>query len=231
MDGKVDTWDMVVVHKMFRREFGELPGLVRRVAAGDVARARRIAEHAELLTRGLHHHHTGEDELLWPPLLERTGGLRADLVRRMEQQHVVVAASLDRINPLLARWRANADESSRDALAALLEELTPVLEEHLTDEENEILPLASEHVTQAEWDALGEYGQSGIPKGAKGLVALGAILRDATPEERTKFLALLPAPVRLIWRTVGVGLYRRSRAKLHGTSAGETLSPTFGQAR
>jgi iron-sulfur cluster repair protein YtfE (RIC family) len=219
MGAKVDTWDMVLVHKMFRREFAALPGLVRAVAAGDRARAETVGGHAAVLTRGLHHHHTGEDEMLWPPLLSRIGELDAELVRRMETQHEVVSSLLERIDPVLIRWRAGADEAGRDELAALIAELSVALDEHLDDEENHILPLVSEHVTQAEWTALGEHGQSGIPKGRKGLVALGAILQDATPDERTRFMALLPALVRLIWRTVGVGIYRKDHAKLYGAAA------------
>ncbi len=36
----VDTWDMVVVHRAFRREFGRTPGLIRGVADGDRNRNR-----------------------------------------------------------------------------------------------------------------------------------------------------------------------------------------------
>ena len=68
-----DTSDMVIVHRMFRRECALLPQLVAAVPAGDVARARTVARHAREVLDMLHHHHLGEDELLWPRLSARTG--------------------------------------------------------------------------------------------------------------------------------------------------------------
>jgi hemerythrin-like domain-containing protein len=215
--GRVDTWEMVVVHRMFRREFRQAPDLIRGVADGDVARAEVVGEFYADLTEGLHHHHAGEDELLWPTLLERVGSMNADLVRRMEKQHEVVAGLLDRVNTLLPQWRARADAAGRDELADLYGQASVALDEHLTDEENEVLPLVSVHITQAEWDALGKRGQQGLPKGSKGLVFLGALLEDATPDERARFVKLLPGPVRLLWKSLGGGIHRRAMVRLRGT--------------
>lgn len=210
----VDTWQMVVVHRMFRREFRQLPELVRGVVDGDQGRSEIVGEHLADMTKGLHHHHTGEDELLWPPLLQRVGSLNSESVWQMEKQHQVMAALLERVDTLLPRWQSGADASTRDELASVLDQVSAVLHEHLADEENQVLPLVSIYVTQAEWKALGEHGQSGLPKGRKGFVLLGAMLEEATPQERVRFLALLPAPVRLIWRMVGGGISRRAKARL-----------------
>src|SRR6266508_6495371 len=81
-----NTHPMVVGHRVFRREFRLLPGLILAVRIGDTARARVLAEHCADVTNGLHRHHTSEDEVLWPRLLDRTP-LHAQLVHRMEAQH------------------------------------------------------------------------------------------------------------------------------------------------
>jgi iron-sulfur cluster repair protein YtfE (RIC family) len=96
---------MVVIHRIFRRGFPSLADLVRRIPAHDTAWAGAVAAHAEFLLNGLHHHHTAEDELLWPRLLERTQP-DALLVARMEDQHAVVAPHVARIRHLLPGWRA-----------------------------------------------------------------------------------------------------------------------------
>src|SRR5665213_3833853 len=62
---------MVVIHRVFRREFGLLPALIRGVATDDLERAKVVADHAAGLLRFVHIHHSGEDEFLWPVLLER----------------------------------------------------------------------------------------------------------------------------------------------------------------
>jgi hemerythrin-like domain-containing protein len=213
----VDTWEMVVVHRLFRREFGLAPGLIRRVADGDRQRSAVVADHLTFLTDGLHDHHTTEDELLWPLLLERVGELDGELVRRMETQHETVGTLIARAGELLPSWRAEAQASTGEELANVFEKMSGALNEHLSDEENDILPLCSTHLTQAEWDALGERGSKGMRKGGRAFVALGGILADATPAERARFLTRLPVPVRVLWRVVGKGIYRREVARIHGT--------------
>lgn len=206
---RTDTWDMIVVHRVFRREFRMAPAQVRAVAPGDTTRAGNISDHLGNLAMGLHHHHTGEDELLWPLMLARAS-MHADLINRMEAQHERLHAPLARMEELLPRWRARALAADRDALADVLAEVSAALDEHLADEEREILPLVEEYITPAEWQALGERGREVLPKGKMALVFLGAILEEATPVEKKRFLAELPAPVRLLWRLAGERVYAKA---------------------
>ena len=129
-----DVHDMVVVHRAFRRELGSLPDLVRAVRPGDTVRAGVVAGHARMILKGLHLHHTGEDELLWPRLLERAVPETA-LVERMEAQHEQVHEHLDRLAPALDRWEAEARPAVSDEVAGIVESLTQVLLEHLAEEE------------------------------------------------------------------------------------------------
>lgn len=207
---RVDTWEMVLVHRVFRREFRILPALIRAVPAGHTARAETIGAHLANVAGALHHHHEAEDDLLWPVMLDRVG-LRADLVRRMEAQHERLSGLLIRIDDLTARWRAHAAEDVRDELADVLAQASGALDEHLADEERELLPLVSEHVTPAEWKALQERGREAIPKNKLALVFVGAILEEAGPHEARMFIAQLPAPVRLVWRMIGQRVYAKSR--------------------
>ncbi|MCE7002609.1 hemerythrin domain-containing protein [Kibdelosporangium philippinense] len=215
----VDTWEMVVVHKMFRREFALLPGLVCDVTDGDRDRAKLVGDHLAALLRGLHHHHTGEDELLWPKLLDRVSTLDTELVQRMEGQHEAVSGLIERIDALLPRWQLDADRELASELAVLLSDVSHRLNEHLDDEERHVLPLVSVFITEAEWKALGDHGKSGMDKGAAGFVMLGMILEDATPTEKVRFLGLLPPPVRLFHKLIGTGIHRRAKERLHRVAA------------
>ncbi len=202
-----DVRDMYVVHRTFRREFGLLPDLVRQVPRGDTARATTVADHLELILAGLHMHHTGEDEVLWPLLLERAAPA-ADLVHTMQAQHEAVDGHADRIGPLLAEWRATASPVRGEQLARLVEAFREALLEHLDLEEREILPLASRHVTAQEWDSLGDHGVDAMTKAQLPLM-FGAVLEDATDEERAMMLGKLPLLIRLLLTTVGKWQYRR----------------------
>ena len=202
-----DVHDMVVVHRVFRREFRLLPQLVREVAPGDTARAAVLAGHARLVLTGLHGHHTSEDELLWPKLLERCTP-DAELVHRMEEQHDRVHAALEDLGPALDRWEVEARPAVGEEVASGFDALRTALLEHLDDEEREILPLAARHVTQAEWNELGEHGVSKT-KLREMPILFGAVAEEATPEEMVHILSTVPPPVRFLLRTVFARRYRR----------------------
>jgi hypothetical protein len=85
-----DTRDMYKVHAMFRREFALLPALVRSVAAKDRERAEIVADHIRLVSLLLHHHHSGEDAVLWPLLLTRAPREIDPVVHLVEDQHQTI---------------------------------------------------------------------------------------------------------------------------------------------
>ena len=206
--------DMVVVHRVFRREFRLLPELVRAVPAGDTRRAAVLAGHARLILRGLHMHHTSEDELLWPKLLERCSP-DAELIHRMEEQHERVHSALERLGPALDRWEAEARPAVTEEVAAGFDALRTALVEHLDEEEREILPLAARHISQSEWNELGEHGAKTVPLSQMPIL-FGAVSEEATPEERTEMLRVVPAPVRLLLRTVLARRYERYISRVRG---------------
>ncbi|WP_202879193.1 hemerythrin domain-containing protein [Nocardioides cynanchi] len=205
-----DTHDMVVVHRVFRREFALLPRMVRAVPDGDVARAAVIATHAREMTSLLHHHHTAEDEMVWPVLRERAT-LDLWLVERMETQHEAVDGLLGGLDEGIARFAGTAGPTERRELASLLDRLSDALVEHLDEEEASILPVVAQTLTVAEWEELARRGMAAMRK-PRLLVILGHILEDADPDERAAFLAHVPAPARLGYRLVGRRRHRRETA-------------------
>jgi hemerythrin-like domain-containing protein len=207
-----DTHDMYVVHRVFRRESALMPRLVRAVRPGDVARAQRVAEHFRGYALGLHHHHTGEDELIWPLLLARVD-LEAELVLRMEEQHLRVAAGLDTVSSLLPSWERTASAADGERIAVALEEHALALAEHLADEEDHLLSLIEEHLTAAEYGALNERFAESTPKD-KLLLFLGALLEEATAEEAADITRNLPLPAKLAWRLFGKRQYARQAREL-----------------
>ena len=207
---QVETHDMVLVHRVFRRELRLLPELVR-AAAGDRDRALRVRGHAEELLGFLHHHHTGEDALVWPRLRERVA-LEQALVQRMEAQHEAVAALVAQVEVGLVVWGGEAVRG--EALAADLEALHAALVEHLDEEERSILPLVARTFSRAEWDELGERGFAAVPKSRR-LLTLARILEDADEDERRAFLAHVPVPARVAYRLLGRRQLTRESAALH----------------
>jgi hemerythrin-like domain-containing protein len=209
-----DTREMIVIHNVFRRVFGDLPNLIRRVEAGDTARATVLAEAFVEVATGLHHHHTNEDELLWPRLLERVEVERS-FVLRAEEQHERVHELLERGHVRAAMFRTDPTAEKREVLAATVAELDTALREHMADEERYILPLVEQHLSVAEWAELGERGRASIPKD-KLLVQLGWILDGLDAEQRREFLQNMPLAARIAWRLIGRRKYEQDRRRVYG---------------
>jgi hypothetical protein len=207
-----DTHDMIVVHRVFRRESALMPALIQAAPAGDTARARVLADAFADYQLGLHLHHSGEDELVWPLLLARVD-LEADLVLRMEAQHEVVARTLAEASQRMPAWRSAPSAATAAPLVSVLAEHRAALLEHLHDEEEYILPLIAEHLTVAEWARLGQRFAEEVPRD-KMLFFLGMILEEADPAEREAMMANLPAPARFVWKAFGQRQFRRRVSKI-----------------
>jgi hemerythrin-like domain-containing protein len=207
----VDTHDMVLIHRVIRREIGQLPRLFRS-AANDPARSKIIGAHAREMLDFLHHHHTGEDMLLFPLLRERRV-LDPELVDRMDAQHAQVNDAVVAINAELPVWTASADAAAGERMAARIDTTMPTLIGHLDEEEQKLLPVASVTVTQSEWDALGKDGMSAIPV-TRRLVLLGYITEDTDDAERQKLMQEVPAPVRLAFKLIGHRQFTRETAAI-----------------
>ncbi|CCF63585.1 hemerythrin domain-containing protein [Nocardia cyriacigeorgica] len=203
----INTDDMKIVHRAFRRESRLLIELVAAVAPGDIARATVIAGHFRDYRLGLKNHHEGEDELLWPPLLARVD-LGTEVILRMQAQHERVEATLAALDTAVPAWEAGAGADERDTLVAILADHRAVLLEHLDDEETTVLPLAAQHLTDAEWAAPGEHMVAHTPKLTL-FTLFGLVLEEADPAERALLLGVLPAPVRGIWHLFGRHRYAR----------------------
>jgi hypothetical protein len=115
----VDTHEMVLIHRVIRREFGQLPRLLR-IAAHDRARSKIVGAHAREMLNFLHTHNTGEDDLLFPLLRERTA-LDPVFMDRMDAQHAQVDAAVTAIDAELPAWTANADVAAGERMAAVIE--------------------------------------------------------------------------------------------------------------
>jgi hemerythrin-like domain-containing protein len=207
----VDTSDMLLIHRVIRREIGRLPSLFRG-AAGDRARAKVVGAHAAEMLDFLHHHHHGEDELLYP-LLRKRITLDAGLLDRMDAQHAQVDAAVTAVREDLPAWTSSADPAVGERMAATLDTTLPTLIEHLAEEEDALLPLVAATITKDEWDKLAEHGMRSIPPKRR-LVILGHIIEETNDAERTQFLLNVPPPARLAYRLIGKRQFAREVAAL-----------------
>ena len=212
--GGLAAREMPIIHRIFRRQFAEVRALVQQVPAADAMRVGAVAEHLGFLMEGRHMHHTTEDDLVWPKLLDRAG-LDAPLVQRMEVQHQQIDLLVAKLRAALSAWRSDPTPTTSSALADGIGEFLTVLEEHLDEEEQVVVPLIDRHLTKAEWQ---EVGQRGFEKftPAQRWIATGQLVEVATPNESAMMFDQLPRPVKVLWHLIGKRKYRRYIALARG---------------
>jgi len=195
-----DTTDMYAVHGVFRDTLGAAPILVGGVAPGDAERAALIANYYENILSFLHSHHDGEEHLVFPLLRERCDGAGA-LLDEMAEQHHEALELLGQAQAALAAW-PGGDAAAQKATQERLDELCSHLNEHLAEEEQKVLPLATEHLSMQEWGALPGHGMANF-HGDKIWLILGLVRERMTDGQRAAMMANMPPPALEMWSGFG----------------------------
>ena len=208
--------EMKTIHSAFRRELRLAPALLRSVEHGDRLRAATVATHLDIIDRFLHHHHTIEDDMLWPKLLERVPVEIAPVVELMETQHETVAVLLERTVELRAAWRTDADAARAAELADIYANLHEALVEHLDAEETHVMPLVEQCITQREWAKIGKTAQRSTPL-KDGPRTLGMLAYDGDPQVMHEMLGAVPAPMRGFVLKMGRRAYAKHANRVYGT--------------
>jgi hemerythrin-like domain-containing protein len=202
-------------HRAFRRDTARFVQALGQVDPRDDDTIASLQAWFVAAVEALHHHHTIEDEIMWPALRERSPAFAvADPV--MQAEHEALDAAMTAAAAAVARL-SSAPSSQREAARRDAEEqvvrLRAILVEHLADEEATALPLLGEAFTVEEHAALGaRVHDLFTPKE----LAFGLCwyLDAATPREREVILSELPLPVRLLQRLVLRRRYERLAAVL-----------------
>jgi hemerythrin-like domain-containing protein len=197
----IEVRDMRIIHETFRRAYEEAAQLIRANPTPSPARVTFLADHVDFGLNMLHHHHEGEDEILYPLLVERVPD-HAARTEQIDHEHQAVKAAIDAAQTACSRWRTAPSAETAETLAAALDAVNVALLPHLDNEEREIVPLAAVTVTQKEWDSLAKHGIASVP-GNKKMIAFGMILEPLKPTDQAYMLSNVPPPVKVLYHLVG----------------------------
>lgn len=200
-DAEIDFTLMYVTHDAFRRN------LVRLGDAVDTGRTDTPGFRADWsnFKRQLEVHHTVEDTVLWPRVTAAVAARPGDaaLMRAMEAEHACLDPLLDAVDQAIG--------PPGTALAERIADLAAALNGHMTHEEEKALPLIQEVLIPEDWDAFRRaMARRQGPSGAAAYVPW--VLDGATPDQRHRFLAAMPAPVRVINDLLWERRYRKHHA-------------------
>jgi len=193
----IDVRGMAIVHRTFRSLYEESSRLVRAAPSPSPERVKFLADHIDFGVAVLHHHHETEDELLYPKLIERVPE-QATVTERVEREHQLVKTALEAASAACRAWRQRPSAETGEALATALDHLSSVVQPHLDDEEQKVVPLAAVTLTQQEWDAMGKRETARIPPNKRG-VAFGMLLEPLGEADRAYLMRSLPPLVRMLY--------------------------------
>jgi len=176
---KLDMTMMYAFHDALRRDLES------------VARMTARSEGWNLFERFLRAHHDAEDDALWPVLREALIGQTEDLslLDEMEAEHAALGPLLEAIDDALDGG-TSAPEARTDLAARL--------QEHLTHEEEEALPVIDRTLNDEQWM---QFGEASVARIGPDMPILLPWVLDGADAERTKAaLGSLPEPVQQQYR-------------------------------
>src|SRR5262245_44524754 len=113
----IEVRDMAIVHRTFRNAYQEGARLVRAAPTPSPERVTFLADHIDFGIAALHHHHEGEDELLYPRLIERVPE-QAPMTEQVEHEHLLIKTALEEASADCAAWRERPSAETGEAVAA-----------------------------------------------------------------------------------------------------------------
>lgn len=198
--GEPDLSGITMAHRAMTTDVGRMAELLGAVARGThtCAHPKDVARYLRLLCESIHHHHTVEDEVLWP-IVTASAGSFVDL-SELTDDHAALDPRLDRITALAAAFQDAPGPVTAAPLAAALADLHRVVCEHIADEEREVFGVIRRHVSVPDWARVEKAAQRAGKMSFDGPRILGA----ATDAEHARMTAaanpLLIAFIKLMTR-------------------------------
>jgi hemerythrin-like domain-containing protein len=193
-----DTSDMAQVHRVFRDAVASASSLITSATAHGAERVDLVASYYANVLALLHAHHDGEDELIWPILIQRAPDQAAE-VQRIAGQHDDIGSALEAASAAIAAWKQTGDAVTGAAAAAAVATLGTALLAHLDEEEAFIVPLAAQHILASEWAELPGHALRNF-SGDKMWLVLGLIREQMSARQLTLMDDHMPPPVLAMWQ-------------------------------
>ncbi|MGW8812279.1 hemerythrin domain-containing protein [Gordonia terrae] len=160
-----DLTGMKIAHRGMLHDTRRFAEILGRIAGGEPCDGRRrdaIAGYLDQLCASIHHHHTIEDEVVWP-ILTASAGAAVD-VHDLEDDHTQLEAFLATLQARIAAFSAAKPDRLGVAatdLAATLDDVHQLLGEHIADEERVVFPIVDRYVSVADWDRVEKAARAG----------------------------------------------------------------------
>jgi hemerythrin-like domain-containing protein len=210
---------MVVVHRAIRQDLRRLAVCLDEIARRGVppSQARAIGRYTAALLTEIRAHHENEDEILWPAIAA-TAGQAVDLAP-LTDDHRAIEAAVGRASQALASFRAQP--GSPADLHASVTNLRDMVDEHIADEEKQILPAIRRYLPA---EAYRRYEKQIQRKASRRGLRFTApwLARYARPDELSRALANGGWPAQIKLAAARPGYARLERRAFAASRPGHT---------
>ena len=212
MSQNTPTKDMNYVHNVFRDAFARAE-ILESIDIHNASQVKHTALYFSSIFTFLHAHHHTEDTYLWPPLLERAPE-KADIINHGIEQHEALADALPNAQKATDNFAMNPSTESLKKLADAALGVASVLVDHLKDEENNVLPICSEHITMEEWQSLAPHTLSAL-EGPTLMMVLGLVYDAFDDDYKAAMAKLMPDELKNAWVNEGQKLYQNTMKEMN----------------
>jgi hemerythrin-like domain-containing protein len=224
-DQGLDLRPSYLEHRAMRVDADRLTDLVAASRPSDADRLAGLATWYTRFEQAVHDHHSGEEAVVYPALLERDPSFAA-ADAELVTQHGVLADRLvvarESLNGLPAASGGPGWERERNEAVAAARALREIITTHLEHEEDVAFSRYRRAFTAAEFAALDATASKLV--GPRAVVFAGPwVLNHADPAERAQLLADQPLLLRLLYRLVLRARFDRlARPLRHATASPAT---------
>jgi hypothetical protein len=210
--GPLDLSGMFLIHHAFRRDLRAFAAAVAATPASDTATWRALRDRWALFGTFLHHHHTTEDEAIWPLLMRRVDAQGRETLEAMEAEHGEIDPLLAACGQGFAALAGGADEDVRRSLEIRMVAAGELLGRHLAHEETEALVLVQAHLTPHEWEVMEKKSDKGKYTFRESMAAVSWVMHELPDDARRRLLQVAGPVLALLWRATRRGFARREAA-------------------
>jgi hemerythrin-like domain-containing protein len=207
-----DVSAYVAIHRAIRSGAHALATAANRLDLRDPHRVADFARYWHGYANEVLGHHSLEDDIFFPALVERVPAAQQHMARLGAEHHLLDELMEAAAAATLAFQAGDAPEPGIEVLA----QLAHVMDEHLDYEDAEIIPLFADHFADEEYQALHRSAIKATGLGRQALFTVPFIGYWVRAGEREQLLTGAPLPFRVVYR-----LTRRGHARLAHEALGD----------
>jgi hemerythrin-like domain-containing protein len=207
-----------VIHHCLRIAAHRMADALREVTEADRDQARALARYWAGYAGEVLAHHTIEDDVFFPRLVERVP-VAAEHIARVDSDHHHLDDLMDRCTRAFAGLAASPSEKAAYGTERIVRELADHMDSHLDFEDEDLLPLFGRHFTAAEYLTLEEQAMKHLGIGKQAAFTVPFVMHWAPPAERADMLTGAPLAMRVLFRLTRAGHARLTQRALGAAAA------------